>query len=303
MPNIIYIDGEALLLQKKLVHLNKEDLPFASLQEPFLQDEEFFLQNFLQDKAKKIADKDISLYMCGEVSSSLDVAHTLAAKDLLPVWSAVHAMRQGAGRGQTRRQWHSYEGNIHLSLHLPNEAPFDKDLAALVMALLLCRALDCLGIACKIKWPNDLIAKDEEGKWRKVGGILIEERQGIVLAGFGLNLKNFPNDELLRKDHAFAAGLLPLSCKKEVKNLSFLTLMQALVYLLRICYTRAINSNEDWPQAIMAYMPFIGQTVTIDDGNADKPLRGLFLGLDADGALRLLCDGVEQKIVFGSIRL
>ncbi len=49
------------------------------------------------------------------------------------------------------------------------------------------------GAAVRIKWPNDLLVDG-----RKVGGILVEERGGVVVAGLGLNLGGAPRDHALR---------------------------------------------------------------------------------------------------------
>lgn len=55
-----------------------------------------------------------------------------------------------------------------------------------------------------MKWPNDLLSL--EGK--KVGGILLEERGGVLMVGMGLNLMEAPPPAAMRAEHACPAGVL-----------------------------------------------------------------------------------------------
>ena len=59
----------------------------------------------------------------GEVSSALDVGHTLARRGLLAPWQSVLVSSQRQGRGQLRRNWVSPAGNIYAALRLPMQEP------------------------------------------------------------------------------------------------------------------------------------------------------------------------------------
>lgn len=140
--------------------------------------------------------------VCGPCASTMDVARELVASERLCEWGSVVAPVQSQGRGQLRRGWLSAPGNLFATLALPPAQGAWNDLRPLVLGALLASALDNDTGAVRVKWPNDLLF---EG--RKVGGMLIEERPGSILAGFGLNLAWAPGPEVLREEHAVEAGI------------------------------------------------------------------------------------------------
>ena len=94
---------------------------------------------------------------------------------------AVSAEKQSAGRGRRGHQWYSPEGNLYLSLTLP-----DMDLRYTVLAGVATRAAisEILpGEEPLIKWPNDILVAG-----RKVSGILCESRSSITAVGIGVNV-------------------------------------------------------------------------------------------------------------------
>ena len=128
------------------------------------------------------------IFPFAEVPSCLDAAFELARAGRLRIWDSALAASQTAGRGQLRRQWHSPPGNIYAALRLPVTPPFDGSSAAPAVGLLAAEALGALGWHVRIKWPNDLVLH-MAGVPRKVAGILLEERGGVLLAGIGVNVR------------------------------------------------------------------------------------------------------------------
>lgn len=107
----------------------------------------------------------------------------LAGRGWLEPWDSVLAVSQTAGRGQLRRQWVSPPGNVYAALRLPLTPPFDGTAAAPVMGMLLAQGLRQGGWPIWLKWPNDLVLCGADGIPRKLAGILLEERGGVLLAG------------------------------------------------------------------------------------------------------------------------
>lgn len=111
----------------------------------------------------------------------------------------VWAEYQSAGRGQRGHSWHSTEGqNITFSVLLtPTFLPVTEQfLLSEIVALALVRTLAEYGIECRIKWTNDIYAKDN-----KIVGILIEHAlagdclaRTIVGIGLNINQESFPED-------------------------------------------------------------------------------------------------------------
>jgi BirA family transcriptional regulator, biotin operon repressor / biotin---[acetyl-CoA-carboxylase] ligase len=106
---------------------------------------------------------------------------------------AVTAKRQSAGRGRRGHQWYSPEGNLYLTLTLP-----DIDTRNTVLAGVAAREAIAGLLPVEeplIKWPNDILVAG-----RKVAGILCESRASITAVGIGVNVNQteWP-EELARK--------------------------------------------------------------------------------------------------------
>ena len=125
-----------------------------------------------------------------ETTSTLDVAHTLAA-DGAAAGTLILADTQTAGRGRMGRSWTSERGaGIWLTLI---ERPTDAaaiEVLSLRIGLALAAALDAFAEqAVSLKWPNDLYVVGH-----KLAGILVEARWREsalewVALGIGINVR------------------------------------------------------------------------------------------------------------------
>lgn len=93
----------------------------------------------------------------------------------------VTATGQDAGRGRTGHTWLDADVSLAASLAFASRWPGDRlPVVTLVAGLAV---LDLLPSRVSLKWPNDIVVEAD-----KVGGILTESRDGVVLVGFGLNV-------------------------------------------------------------------------------------------------------------------
>lgn len=98
--------------------------------------------------------------------------------------TAIIAQCQSAGRGQRGRQWESEAGGLYLSLAIePNWPITHSAQLTCLSAWGITTALNNLGIAANIKWPNDILYKG-----KKLGGILTETK----LSHATLSADDFP---------------------------------------------------------------------------------------------------------------
>ncbi|MBS1170297.1 MAG: biotin/acetyl-CoA-carboxylase ligase, partial [Burkholderiaceae bacterium] len=201
-------------------------------------------------------------YLCDEVTSTFTVAHALAQKGLLPTWGAVLATSQTAGKGQLRRQWQSPRGNLYVTFRLPDDPLFHTSAPALVTGILLAMAFCRLGYPLRLKWPNDLLNRDQA----KAAGILLENRGGVLLAGVGVNLRTLPDAQQLRRDRATPAGLLQTPDGKPVHITPF-ALWQALVMETISTYSQtfANATAEALPDLVEPFLTWRGESVTVSD--------------------------------------
>ncbi len=248
--------------------------------------------------------------LVGATGSVLDDAWNLVAAGAMPVWGSVLAQSQSAGRGQTRRQWHSPAGNVYAAWRLPMEGVFLSTAAAPALSALILMALQTLGVSLRLKWPNDLVLTDG---MHKVGGILIEEKQGVLIAGIGINLCEAAPESFLRKNHALSAGLLPPVKGLEngltvLNNSEFCTENAAaqrlwihLVSHMYFCYKKKLLADASWKDFAENFLLWKGQFVELDDGH--ECVRGVLQGLGSQGEICIAHSGQVQQCTSGSLRL
>ncbi len=214
------------------------------------------------------------------------------------------AERQTAGRGRRGRQWVSpFAGNIYLSLSWTyEEGAAVLEGLSLAVGLAIVEALESLGFSgIALKWPNDLLWQG-----RKLSGVLLEmggdpAGQCQVVVGVGLNVtmpasaasaidQPWVDLQSLSPD-AFGAGGV-------TRNTLAATLLNHLLPLLRD-YARLKFSH--YQAAWEARHAYAGQEVELVMANSR--VRGHLLGVDSQGALRLLTDDGERVFYGGEISL
>lgn len=232
------------------------------------------------------------VHVCGPCSSVLDVAMHLARDGRLDVWDSVLATRQWAGRGQMRRTWISEPGNLFAAWRLPLPPEPWQNMVSVLVGWVLCAGLDELGAGLRLKWPNDLLLAG-----RKVGGILIEERGEVLLAGIGLNLASCPEDAALRTDRACLAGALgSLS-----RGMSILGLWLRLVNFGRLRYTVTLSASTplEFSQSIEPVLAYLGSMVRVGDNRSS--VLGVHAGVSADGGIVLHTADGTRTLHCGSL--
>lgn len=113
-------------------------------------------------------------------------------------WGLVAAHEQSAGRGRMDRSWHVPPGaavTMSMTLPLPEETSVWGWIPLFVGEAVREALADVTGAGASfgLKWPNDVLARDADGAWRKVGGILCQTVRAasgasLVVAGVGLNV-------------------------------------------------------------------------------------------------------------------
>lgn len=223
------------------------------------------------------SDQAPYVLLAGACSSALDLAWKLMEAEDFPEWSSVLCVSQWAGRGQFRRPWASPEGNLHAAWRWPYPPENWQRIVPLLAGACIRSALDTLGFAVTIKWPNDLL---QHGS--KVGGILVEERQNCLLVGVGLNLTARPHAQE-RRDNAFPPETLEGPALPEPAAPG---LWAALVPRCRDCYSSLLGCTpRSFLNDLQADMAFIGQEALVD--SSGRRLRGVVSGLNDDGSLLL----------------
>ncbi|MSX01543.1 MAG: biotin--[acetyl-CoA-carboxylase] ligase [Actinobacteria bacterium] len=117
------------------------------------------------------------------IGSTNQRARELAAAGA-PHGTLVTADHQTAGRGRQGRDWVAPPGSSALISVVLRDPPALLPLIAAVAVAESC------GPQAQIKWPNDILIEDSQGRLGKVAGILCEGRpqEGWGVVGIGINV-------------------------------------------------------------------------------------------------------------------
>ncbi|WP_051938262.1 biotin--[acetyl-CoA-carboxylase] ligase [Ghiorsea bivora] len=207
------------------------------------------------------------------------------------------AEQQTDGKGRLGRTWETIDHALAMSVLLRPQIDATKvPQLSLVSAVAAHEALSLFAPQTRIKWPNDLLI---DGK--KVCGILTEIQQGkhglAVVVGLGINVAE-PASGWVKDMRTPPTSLNAYSQHNIHKD----DVLQAILESLNTWYSRFIQDGfspirKAWEMAHIAN----GQTVSVHDGNTY--IQGIALGLAGNGALRLLVNGEEQRIIAGDVSL
>ena len=177
-------------------------------------------------------------------------------------FTGITAEHQSDGRGRVGRRWISSAGDSLLASVLlkPSITLQEASLITPVLSVAICEYMEGLGVACSIRWPNDVMVGD-----RKIAGILSEasysDKLEFVVASFGLNVRQ-KRDDLAEIDRP-ATSLFAESGKKLFPE----DLLHPMVAVFSDMYEAFLNSGADsfferWEKR----MSMIGREVSMDTG-------------------------------------
>ena len=226
-------------------------------------------------------------------TSTNDLAHEPQYGHMDIIW----AEHQTKGRGQRGHSWHSTEGeNITFSVVLePRFLPIvEQFLLSEVVALALVETLAHYNIPCRIKWTNDIYAKDN-----KIAGVLIEHSlsgdciaRTIVGIGLNINQRTFPDD--IPNPTSMALERNASFDREEVLR-NFATTLQRYYALLEQGNKEAIEAQY------IATMYHLGEQHTYAYPSGER-FRATIRGVRPPGELRLEHeDGIIREYAFKEV--
>lgn len=126
---------------------------------------------------------EVKIIHIRETDSTNEEVFRLKDKYKIPFF--VLADIQTSGRGRYGRRWESPEGGLWMTGIFPKRDERDGFKFMFGSAVVVYNELKSLGIEARIKFPNDIYVGD-----KKICGILVEEREGFLAVGIGLNVNN-----------------------------------------------------------------------------------------------------------------
>lgn len=256
------------------------------------------------DLVTALAARSAPFYFYERVASTNDLALTLAASGA-PHGTAVLADLQEAGRGRLGRTWWSPPGaGMYLSVVVRTEGlvPY-VPLLTLTAGVALATALrNVSGLPVELKWPNDLVIGRP---WRKLAGILCEATgvgatgavPDAVVVGMGMNLQR----SAYPADIADRATSVAEECAQDLPRAVIVAaaLGELDRYVDRLRSGQASVVLDEW--RTLAKSGLDRAPVRWRDHEGEH--RGMTIGLDEDGALRVRRAGTETetRLVSGEV--
>ena len=215
--------------------------------------------------------------------------------------SIIVASKQTGGKGRAGRKWISPKGGIWISIIL--QPKFDISITTLfpiASALALSIAIEkTFSIKPELKWPNDLTLGG-----KKVAGMLVDvslesNRIENLVLGVGINFDvNVKQIEKSLKGTSNFYGVATLNeQKKKIKPVqlvqTFLVELEKIYKLLNAKQTKKIIS--EWTSRSST----IGKNVELNTG--DRKIKGEAIRIDEDGALVVLENKKQHRIIAGDI--
>lgn len=154
----------------------------------------------------------------------------------------------------------------------------------------------------ELKWPNDLVLNAIGGVPRKLAGILLEERGGILLAGIGVNVAGAPPATAMREESALSA--ISLAQAASALNLAIPPaelLWQRLVKRMYSSYNNGHSHSGAMETPTEELLLWRGREVELHDER--QLTRGRLVGLTSAGGLCLCVNGKLEEFLSGSLRL
>lgn len=210
---------------------------------------------------------------------------------------AILAERQTSGRGRRGRPWESpFGANLYYTLGITvRGGAKELEGLSLVVGLGVARAIKTLGVAdVGLKWPNDVLVGG-----KKISGILLEltgDPADIcsVAIGIGINV-NMRKAEAI--DQPWTSLRQALGAPVDRGELLSILESELAQVLSRHREQGFSASLDEWE----SFHLWQGRQVTLS--TVSHTIVGRALGIDEQGALRLLVDGVEQRYSGGELSL
>ncbi len=211
---------------------------------------------------------------------------------------------QTQGRGRQERRWEAPANTCLLFSFLlrPDWLPAQANWLTMIAGLSAVEAIAAVtGLQTQLKWPNDLVIAATDGRWRKLGGILLEGvwqegRLAQAVLGVGVNV-NVPAAALP------AFPIPPTSILAETgQPANRLRLLAELLRRLETHYEAATAGRSPQP-AWESQLIFRNQRVQIQEGET-LMAAGIFMGTDSWGRLLLRDkEGLIHTIAAGDVSL
>ena len=202
------------------------------------------------------------------------------------------ANEQVAGRGRLQRAWSSPAGScVAMSIAVPldvvRQSEVEVSAVPLYVGLCVMRALEHVGFSVGIKWPNDLVVVGAQGMLLKLGGILVQLHEDLLIIGIGINV-SLTQDEL------------PIPTATSLNLLGCVVTREELIARIMSEVSSLVTTSKGWLTDYRTHCVTIGQHVKVTQVTG-ATVEGFASDVDAHGQLMLETDGQSVAVSIGDV--
>ncbi|MDR1307828.1 MAG: biotin--[acetyl-CoA-carboxylase] ligase [Treponema sp.] len=279
------------------------------------------------------------IYYRETLASTMDEARSLAGlSGNAPHGTVIAAGCQTAGRGRGGRFWNTKRGSLPFTviLRYPGAIPPGLTLrAGLALSLAIEDFMEDFAAAAgpvrespvgrvQVKWPNDIMLIQKDGRGKKAAGVLAEagfpggSRGGVVYLGMGVNAaqREFP-PELAEKACSIAGTLYPAEkpgAERAAYTAAYAALEERRFILLggilaRLYAELGIDKNaaagQGWRERLLERLYMRGKQVRFIPGAAGSggAVEGILKGIGGAGELLIEVNGTIRSFITGELEV
>ncbi|WOF24158.1 biotin--[acetyl-CoA-carboxylase] ligase [Microbacterium betulae] len=220
-------------------------------------------------------------------STNADLVRAIGAGEEWPHLGVLLTRDQTAGRGRLDRRWVAPPGSalaVSVVVQVPRLPAAARGWIPLVAGVAMRQAIAAQadGHEAGLKWPNDVLVRDDEGTARKICGVLAEATAApdAVVIGTGVNTRLEPGDLPVPTATSFPA--LGIVCDEDALVATYLSELDRLLVALASADGDAVASGVHREASAMCLTLGREVSVSLPDGSA---LRGRAASLAPDGRL------------------
>ncbi len=231
-------------------------------------------------------------------STNTSLEERISDGEKLPAGVVIAAREQTAGRGRYNRSWFTGSNrNLAFSMLFKFYEKQDELLSlSMACAVGIAKHLRSLGIQAELKWPNDILVRNQ-----KLCGILTkqitntEDEHSYVIVGCGVNV-NMEKNDTEKIDQAATSLKIESGKEFDLENLLQDVLASIAVAVSKWEENGFIGIRGEWEEL---HKP-VGSEITVKEGQILQ--QGILVGFGQKGEL-LLKDDVEEthRILQGDV--
>lgn len=265
----------------------------------------------------------VPVYYRDTVTSTMDEARVLAAGGA-EHGTVITADYQSSGRGRSSRAWIMNRGEnlsftVILRYKILEEVPPCLTLkAGLALSFAIEDFAPALRGAVQVKWPNDIMLLQKNGRGRKTAGILTEAVGGTVFLGVGINAAQtaFPpelSDKATSISLTLYGGLDDSVFRRKTAALTERRFILLEAVLSRLCEELELSGREPgtkqgpeqgpdtgWRERLETRLYMKGRRIQFIPGAPaeciagkeslpkDRLIRGILQGIGENGEIRII---------------